>query len=164
MATPLDVPPTNDRELVLARLLDAPTWAVWRCWTEPALITQWFTPPPWRTVRAELDVRPGGQSLVVMCSPEGEEHPNPGVYLEVVPGRRLVMTDAFTAAWIPSDKAFMVTTLTMDDEGGRTRYIARAGHWSVEDRASHEEMGFHVGWGIATDQLEALAQRVAAGG
>lgn len=52
----------NDRELLLTSIIDAPREKVYRCWTEPALITQWFTPPPWKTVHAETDVRPGGSS------------------------------------------------------------------------------------------------------
>ena len=56
-------------------------------------------PRPWTVTAAELDVRPGGSSLVVMRSPDGQEFPNRGVYLEVQPGRRLVLTDAYTEAW-----------------------------------------------------------------
>jgi uncharacterized protein YndB with AHSA1/START domain len=148
----------GERELVLTRRIDAPRQAVYRCWTEPELLVQWFTPAPWKTVRAELDVRPGGSSLVVMQSPEGEEFPNPGLYLEVVPDEKLVVTDAYTAAWEPSPKPFMTAILTFEDEDGGTRYTARVRHWTVEDRKQHEAMDFHSGWGQATDQLEALAR------
>lgn len=150
--------PRNDRELVLDRLIDAPRDKVYRCWTEPQLLVQWFAPKPWSTPRAELDVRPGGMSLVVMADPDGNEFPSPGVYLDVVPNERLVFTDAFTSAWEPSDRPFFVCELTFADEGGKTRYIARAKHWSVEMREEHEKMGFHEGWGICADQLEALAR------
>lgn len=153
------VPFPADRELVLSRVLHASREKLYRCWTEPALITRWFTPPPYETVRAENDVRPGGSSLVVMRSPEGVEMPCPGVYLEVVPNERLVFTDAFTAAWEPSEKPFMTGILTFEDAGdGKTRYTARVRHWSVADCEQHAKMGFHEGWGIATDQLEALAK------
>jgi uncharacterized protein YndB with AHSA1/START domain len=154
------VPATPDpaaRELTFTRVLRAPRHNVWRCWTEPALIVRWFTPPPWQTVAAEMDVRPGGSSLVVMRGPEGQEVPNPGVYLEVVPGEKLVFTDAFVRAWEPSNKAFMTGELRFADVGRDTRYTVRVTHWSVADRDAHEQMGFHQGWGIATDQLEALA-------
>ena len=159
MAEPFDVAPQDDRELTLGRMLDCAPAAAWRCWTEPALIVRWFTPPPWRTVSAEMDVRPGGASLIVMGAPDGTEHPNPGVYLALEPGRRLVFTDAFTEAWVPSAKPFMVGEITFEDApGGRTRYTARARHWTAEDRAQHEAMGFHAGWGVATEQLEAVAR------
>lgn len=97
----------SDRELVLRRVLRASRDKLYRCWTEPALVVQWFTPPPWKTVRAVMDVRAGGASCITMQSPEGNEFPNPGLYLEVVPNEKLVFTDAFTGAWEPSPKAFM---------------------------------------------------------
>lgn len=145
-------------ELSFTRHLDAPRDKVWRCWTDPELIVKWFTPAPWKTMRAEMDLRPGGSSLIVMQSPEGQEFPNPGVYLDVVPGEKLVFTDAFTSAWMPSGKAFMVGTIEMSDEDGGTRYVATVRHWSAEDKEQHEQRGFHEGWGKATDQLEALAK------
>ncbi len=148
-----------DRELVLERVLNAPREKLFRCWTEPALIVQWFTPPPWKTVKAVMDVRAGGSSCITMQSPEGQEFPNPGLYLEVVKNEKLVFTDAFTAAWEPSAKPFMTGILTFEDAGnGKTKYTARVRHWSVADREAHEKMGFHEGWGIATAQLETLAR------
>ena len=159
MTTTIDIAPSSDRELVLARIIDAPRASIWRCWTEPELVTQWFVPKPWSVPRAEMDVRPGGSSLIVMADPDGNEYPNPGVYLDVVPNEKLVFTDAFTSAWQPSGKPFMVGIVALEDAGeGRTRYVATARHWTVEDREQHEKMGFHEGWGICAEQLEALAK------
>src|SRR3954447_4961518 len=87
----------NDRELVLTRLIDAPREKLYRAWTEPALLKQWFAPLPYTTPHAEMDVRPGGASLVVMRGLDGNDIRCPGVYLEVVPNARLVFTDAYTA-------------------------------------------------------------------
>lgn len=148
----------KDRELVLDRYIEAPRNLVWRCWTDPDLLVRWFTPVPWKTKSARMDVRPGGASLVIMESPEGQEFPNPGIYLEVVPGEKLVFTDAYTEAWAPSGKPFMTGILTFTDEGSGTRYRAVVRHWSADDRKSHEDMGFFPGWNKATDQLEALAK------
>ncbi len=148
-----------DRELILKRLLNAPREKLFRCWTEPKLLTQWFTPPPFQTTSAEVDLRAGGSSVIVMRGPDGTEYPNRGIYLEVVPNERLVFTDAFTSAWEPSEKPFMTGILTFEDAGnGQTNYTARVRHWSVADREAHEKMGFDAGWGQATTQLEALAQ------
>ncbi len=152
--------PTADaavHELVLTRLIPAARDKLFRCWTEPALIVQWFTPPPWKTITAETDLRPGGSSVITMQGPDGTVMPNRGVYLEVLRDQRLVFTDAYTSAWVPSAKPFFTVVLSFDDEAGQTRYTARARHWSAEDCAAHEKMGFHQGWGIATDQLAALA-------
>jgi len=52
----------------------------------------------------------------------------------------------------------MVGILTFVDEDGTTRYTATVRHWSVADKEAREKMGFHEGWGIATDQLTALAK------
>lgn len=159
MTDRIDIAPSSDRELVLARVIDAPRASIWSCWTEPQLVTQWFVPKPWSVPRAEMDVRPGGSSLIVMADPDGNEYPNPGVYLDVVPNEKLVFTDAFTSAWQPSGKPFMVGIVTLEDAGeGRTRYVATVRHWTVEDREQHEKMGFHDGWGICAEQLEALAK------
>jgi len=148
--------PTSDRELVLTRLINAPREKLYRAWTEPALLKQWFAPKPYTTPSAEMDVRVGGSSLVVMRDPQGNDLPCPGVYLEVVPNERIVFTDAFTKAWEPSAKPFMTSLLTFENENGQTRYTARVRHWTVADREAHEKMGFHQGWGLCTDQLEAL--------
>lgn len=156
MITKIDVKPESDRELVLRFLIDAPAAQVYRAWTDPKLMVQWFTPKPWSTVRVENDVRAGGSSLVVMRSPEGQEFPNAGIYLEVVPNKKLVFTDAFTKAWQPSQKPFMVGELTFEDQGGKTLYTARVRHWTTADREQHEKMGFFDGWTKATEQLVAL--------
>lgn len=88
-------------------VIGVPREKLFRCWTEPALIVQWFTPPLWKTIRAD------------------------------------------TSAWVPSGKPFFTCILTFEDEGGKTRYTARARHWNAEDCKAHETTGFHVGWGIA---------------
>jgi uncharacterized protein YndB with AHSA1/START domain len=159
MTTVVEATPAHERELVLCRIIDAPREKVYRCWTDGKLMPQWFAPKPWETPKVEVDVRAGGSNLIVMRGPDGQEFPNRGVYLEVTPNEKLVFTDSFTSAWEPSEKPFMTATLTFEDAGGgKTRYTARVSHPTVADRERHEEMGFHAGWGICTDQLEALAK------
>jgi uncharacterized protein YndB with AHSA1/START domain len=149
-----------DRELVLTRLINAPREKVYRAWTDPELLKQWFAPKPYTTPIVEMDVRPGGSAYFVMRGPDGKDLPNRGVYLEVVPNEKLVSTDAYVKAWEPSEKPFMTLILTFEDEGGKTRYTARVRHWTVADREAHEKMGFHGGWSLCTDQLEALVATI----
>ena len=157
----MDVTSSTSRDLVLTRIIDAPREKVYRAWTEVELLKQWFAPKPWTTLYAELDVRAGGASLVVMADENGNEYPNPGIYLEVVPNEKLVFTDAYNSAWEPSGKPFMTAILTFEDAGvGTTRYIAVVKHWSAEDREAHAKMGFHEGWGMCADQLEQLARTI----
>ena len=152
--------PASDRELVLTRIINAPTDVVFKAWTDPELLKQWFAPLPWTTPVAEADVRPGGSNLIVMRSPDGKEFSNRGVYLEVVKNQRLVFTDAYTSAWEPSEKPFMTAILAFEDAGGKTKYTATVCHWTVADRETHENMGFHKGWAQCADQLEALVSKL----
>jgi len=151
---------TSDRDLVLTRIIDAPPAKVYRAWTEPALLTQWFAPLPYTTAVVELDVRPGGSNYIVMRTPDGNDMPNRGVYLEVVKNERLVFTDAFTKAWEPAAKPFMTVILTFENVGGKTKYTVLVRHGTKEDRELHEKMGFHKGWGQCADQLAALVARL----
>jgi uncharacterized protein YndB with AHSA1/START domain len=138
-ATP-EAAPIAERELVLTRVIDAPRKKLFRTWTEPELLKQWFAPLPYTTPAAELDVRPGGSSLVVMRGPDGQDMPMRGVYLDVVPNERLVFTDAFTKAWEPTEKAFMTAIVTFEDlGGGRTRYTARAALDGRRPRGARED-------------------------
>ena len=159
MTTKVDIGPHTDHELVLARLMDASPEALYRCWTEPKLLELWFAPRPLTTKVIASDPRPGGAQEILMRGPDGSEYPGKGVYLELVPGRKLVFTDAFGPGWEPVGEPFMVAEITFEPKpDGKTLYTARARHWSVEARKRHEEMGFHDGWGQCADQLEEVAR------
>ena len=149
---------SDERELVLTRVIDVPRHKLFRCWTEAELLKQWFAPLPWTTPEAELDVRPGGANRITMRGPDGQEFPNVGVYLEVIPNEKLVFTDAYGPDWMPSEKPFFTGVLTFEEVEGGTRYTARARHWTAEDCKAHAQMGFHEGWGKCTDQLAELAR------
>lgn len=145
--------------LELERTFEAPVANVWRCWTEPELLKQWFCPAPWHVSEVRMDITPGGEFYTLMNGPNGEQFPNLGVFLAIEPEKRLVTTDAFRPGWLPSERPFMVAEMLFEDAGQeRTRYIARAMHWTDEAKQEHEAMGFHEGWGKAADQLEALAK------
>lgn len=152
---------SNTYELKLERVIDAPLEKVWRCWTEPTLLEQWFCPKPWHVTDAKIDLRYGGEFSSVMRGPEGEEFPNIGVFLAVEPMQRIVTTDAFLPGWLPSERPFMTAEMTFENTAdGKTKYTATARHWTAEAMAEHEAMGFHEGWGKAAGQLEDLAKTV----
>lgn len=157
-SAPLRPDPALD--LVLERTVDVPPDLVWAAWTRPEHLKEWFTPRPWTVSACEIDLRPGGLFKTIMRSPEGQEFPNLGCYLEVVPLRRLVWTDALVAGYRPSAKAFMTAIITLEAHGTGTRYTATALHGSAESRKQHEAMGFTKGWGTALDQLVAHAKRM----
>ena len=148
-----------ENDLLLKRVLNAPRQKIWRCWCEPDLLKQWFCPRPWYVSEVWMELCAGGAFVTVLNGPDGESFENKGVFLEIVPEEGLVFTDAFEPGWRPAGKPFFVGRITMADAGeGRTDYQALAMHWTAEARDEHEEMGFYSGWGLAADQLEALAQ------
>lgn len=146
-------------ELSISRFIDAPPAIVWRCWTDH--LAEWWTPKPWTCRIDAMELRAGGRSAVTMFGPDGEESAMEGVYLEVVPERRIVFTDAFTAGWQPAGP-FMVGIVELEPEGSGTRYTGRARHWTEEAMRQHQEMGFEQGWSRVADQLAALAESMVA--
>ena len=148
--------PLSERELTLTRIIPAPPEKIFRAWTDPKLLIQWFCPLPWTVSAAEIDPRSGGTMNVTMRSPEGVDSPMRGIYLDVIPNERIVFTDAYVSTWEPSEKPFMTAIITLEKVSEGTRYTARVLHWTVADREAHEKMGFHDGWGKCTDQLAAL--------
>ena len=154
-------------DLELERIVDVPRELVWKAWTEPERLMQWFTPAPWKTVECEIDLRPGGIFRTVMESPEGERFPGAGCYLEVVEGRKLVWTSALGPGYRPlkasgeatAHEMAFTAVITMEDHGQGTKYRALAIHGDPGVKEKHEEMGFHSGWGAALDQLVALMKQ-----
>src|SRR3546814_2335259 len=109
------------RDLVLERLIDVPPALVWKVWTTPEHLKHWFVPKPWTITDCEVDLRPGGVFRSVMRSPEGQEFPNIGCYLEIVPQQRLVFTDALLPGFRPSEKPFFTAILAIGRASCRER-------------------------------------------
>ena len=145
-------------DLTLRRRLEAPRDLVWRCWTEPELLKLWFCPSPHKVKEAIIDLRPGGRFFTRMLV-EGKEHPNEGSFLEVMPGEKIAFTDLLLSNWRPAPEPGLgfVAIVTLGEDGSGTSYDVLARHGTLQDAEKHEAMGFSEGWGIAADQLDALA-------
>ena len=123
---------------------------------------EWFCPRAWRAGVVEGDLRAGGRSCVQMFGPDGEgTGPMEGIFLEVVPGEKVVTTDAYSVGWVPQE-AFMTAITTFEAEGEGIRYTSTARHWDAETMKRHEEMGFHPGWDQMAEQFKALCETSAA--
>jgi len=146
-------------DLVLERIIDASPEKVFKAYTDPAILAQWFAPKPWKIVDPIIEPRVGGRFNFIMHGPDGEVFPNSGVFLEVVPNRRIITTDAFTSDWKPSGQPFMVARVEMEPTAdGKTKYTATASHWNADAMKQHEQMGFHEGWGTVADQLAEIVK------
>lgn len=142
-------------ELAIERRIAASPAKVWDVWTER--LEEWWAPRPWTTRIIEQDLRPGGRSCLEMSGPDGESNVMEGVVLEVVPQRRIVFTNAFSAGWIPQTP-FMVGLFTLTPDGDGTLYRAASRHWDEATMKRHEEMGFYPGWTQCADQLAEIAE------
>lgn len=149
-------------DLVLERAVDVPRHLVWEAWTKPEHVKVWFCPKPWGVSDCEIDLRPGGIFSTTMRSPDGDEFPNIGCYLEVVPMERLVFTSVLLPGYRPAPAGDLPFTaiITMESDGTGTRYVATAMHQDESVCEKHKEMGFYDGWGIALDQLVAHVKTI----
>jgi uncharacterized protein YndB with AHSA1/START domain len=150
----------SELDLILTRRMAVAPDRVWRAWTEPELLKQWFTPKPVVTKEAVLELFPGGRFYSLMVMPDGTEFPNEGCVLLVETGRRLIFTECLHKGFRPAATMMLPMTaeVLIEPDGDGTLYTARAFHGTPETRKQHEDMGFHDGWGTAADQLEALAR------
>ena len=154
-------------DLILERIVDVPRELVWAAWTNPEHIKHWFTPAPWKTVDCEIDLRPGGIFRTVMRSPEGQEFPNIGCYLEIIPNEKLVWTNALEPGYRPSNQQSANTTgtfsftaiISLEPHAKGAKYTALVLHRNDDDRKKHQGMSFHDGWGKALDQLVAFIKK-----
>ncbi|WP_394693852.1 SRPBCC family protein [Hyphobacterium sp.] len=141
-------------DLSFTRTLAVPRQLVWECWTQPEHIPHFFVPAPHKVTSVDIDLRVGGRFNTTF-DVDGNIMENVGVYLEVVPGKKLVFTDAYSEGWKPAPEPFMTAILQLEDAAdGGTIYTATARHRSPETREQHEQMG----WGTAATQLEAYAR------
>jgi len=149
------------QDLVISRIVRAPRAALWRAWTDPDLLKEWWCPKPWTTEVRAFDLRPGGAFYTFMRGPDGGTSDNPGSFLEVVPQARIVFTSMLTAGWRPAVPWLGFTAIiTMADEGGHTRYVATVMHPDQATAERHDKMGFFDGWNTCIDQLEAFAAQL----
>jgi uncharacterized protein YndB with AHSA1/START domain len=141
---------SDDRTLVITRVLDAPRELVFAAWTDPAQAARWWGPRGFTTISAEMDVRVGGAWRRRMRSPKGAAHVSHGVYLEIAAPERLVFTFSWEQGGAPGHGPETVITLTFADlGGGRTEFVLRQeGFATVAGRDDH-----NLGWSGALDRL-----------
>ena len=129
--------------VTIVRRIKASPAKVWAAITRPDQMIQWWGPDAGPTLRADVDVRPGGRFSVVFRLLNGDEHNPTGIYREVVPDRKLVFT------WdLPGERESLVTFLLEPTDGG-TELTLLHEHLSDEaERESHEQ-----GWRGLLDKL-----------
>ena len=145
-------------DFAIERFIDAPARLVWEALTRPEHLKEWYMPREWgRVSRAEMDVRPGGAFSIDITTGDGQEFPNLGCFVEVIPMERLVWTSMLFPGYRPAvfDDVPITAIVTMEAAGSGTRYVFTALHRDEADFAKNRESGWQQGTEIAVDQLVA---------
>jgi uncharacterized protein YndB with AHSA1/START domain len=144
---------TTAQEIEITRVYEAPRELVWRAWTEPSELVQWWGPPGWSTPRetVTMNVRPGGEFRLTSVSDQGVEMPVVGVYREVAEQERLVLDEPAEGSWHEGAES----TVTFTDVGdGRTEVTIRAIIQTTDEmretaergmRETFDRLGAHLG-------------------
>lgn len=148
---------TSDRELVVTRTIGGPPHLVFKAWSDPELFKRWWVPESFgvRLVDCELDVRTGGRYRLVFEADPSQQMEFFGRYVEVIPGSRIVWTNEEA-----DDGA--ITTVTFEDQGGRTRVVVRDFYASKEAVDEALASGSVGGLPDQLDQLDALVRELGA--
>jgi uncharacterized protein YndB with AHSA1/START domain len=151
---------TTDPTLVLTRVFNAPQEMVFKAWTQPEHVMQWWGPKDFTCPVCEIDLRPGGVYFNCMRSPEGRDFWSRGIYREIVQPRRIVCRDSFadekgnkvspqqygmSSEW-PEET---LITLTFNEHDGKTRIML---HHSPIKPGSERDM-CRQGWNESLDKL-----------
>jgi uncharacterized protein YndB with AHSA1/START domain len=146
------------RDFAIERFIDAPPRLVWEALTKPEHIKEWYMPKAWgRVARTALELRPGGKFSIDIAVGDGQEVPNLGCVLDVVPLERLVWTSMLFPGYRPAvfDDIPITAIMTLRPEGTGTRYSLTALHRSAEELETNKSSGFYEGTEIAVDQFAA---------
>jgi uncharacterized protein YndB with AHSA1/START domain len=134
------VPEATAQEITISRTYDAPRELLWRAWTVPEELVQWWGPPGWSTPldTVTMEVRPGGTFRLTSLSDDGTEMPVVGVYREVVEPERLVLDEPAEHAWHEGS----VSVVTFTDLGdGRTEVAIQATIQTTDEMRQNAERG-----------------------
>ena len=154
MSAQVTINPTLD--LVFERFIDAPPRLVWEALTKPEHLKEWYMPKAWgRVSRVEMDVRPGGIFSIDIATADGQEFPNLGCFLDVVPMARLVWTSMLFPGYRPAvfDDIPITAIITMESVGTGTRYVFTALHRDEADCENNKASGWQQGTEMALDQF-----------
>jgi len=143
------------REVVITRVFDAPRELVWKAWTDPKHLAQWWGPEGFTNPICEIDIRAGGAMRIVMRGPDGVDYPMGGVFREIVKPERLVFT-AFAEDQEGNPLLEQHTVITFTDLGGKTRLTVNASAVGVAPIAAQYLQGMEAGWTQSIDRLEKL--------
>jgi uncharacterized protein YndB with AHSA1/START domain len=147
----------TDEQILITREFDAPKELVYKAFTTPELVRQWWHAKRGEMTVCEIDLRVGGKWRYVMIANGDIEVAFHGEYREIVPNERIVSTEIFEGLpeGVPEEESVNTATFTEDD--GRTTLTILVEHSSKAYRDGHIESGMEDGLQDALDLLEEVA-------
>ncbi len=143
-----------ERDLVITRVFDAPREIVFKAWTDPEHVAQWWGPKGFTNPVCELDVRPGGAIRIDMRGPDGVVYPMKGIFREILEPERLVVT---TSAFEDEDgnpQLEVLNTVTFAEHGGgKTKLTLQAVVVKSAPEVAAALEGMEEGWNQSLDRL-----------
>jgi uncharacterized protein YndB with AHSA1/START domain len=155
--TPTNSQPTKSgqQEVTLTRIFDAPRELVFKTWTDPKHLAQWWGPHYFTNPVCELDLRPGGAILIHMQDPDGVAYPMKGVFHEIVEPERLVFTSSAFEGEDGQPLLESLNTITFEDLDGKTKLTVQSVVTRAEPGTEGALAGMEQGW---TESLDKLAE------
>jgi uncharacterized protein YndB with AHSA1/START domain len=147
-------------ELTFTRTFDAPRELVFKVWTDPYHVAQWWGPHGFTIPVSKVDARVGGLFEVHMQSQDGAVLPSVGEFREVVPYERIVFTSNFVNAE-GETLIEVVNTITLQEVGSRTRMTLHVKVLAADPRVADSLAGMEEGWTESLERLEAEVLRTA---
>jgi len=159
---------TKSTDFVISRVFDAPRDLLWKCFTDPERMKQWWGPKGFTVLVSKMDLRPGGTYLYGMRTPDGKDMWGRMVYREIVPPEKIVFINSFSDEqggltrhpMAPTWPMEMLSIFTFEEQpGGKTRFTVR---WSPYNATPEEQKTFdeghgsmNQGWSGTLDRLDA---------
>jgi len=148
-----------ERELVITRIFDAPREVVFKAWTDPKRLAQWWGPKEFTNPVCELDVRPGGAIRIDMTGPDGVLYPIRGVFHEIVEPERLVFTTGSFEDEDGNPQLEGLNIVTFAEHNGKTKLTLQARIVKSTPEVAVPLAGMEDGWSQSLDRLaEELAK------
>ncbi len=144
----------NDRTLTIERTFNAPLKLVWKAWSQPEHIAQWWGPKGMETKVLEHDFKVGGHWKYVMQMPNGGEFIAEGTYSEIVEFEKIVSSADFK----PMTEGVELH-VHFEESGTQTKFVFKVIHETAAYCKQQEQMGFYNGWGSTFDRLDNFVAR-----
>ena len=147
-----------NKKIKVVREFDAPVEQVWKAWTEPNLLDQWWAPKPWKANTTSMDFREGGTWFYYMQGPDGERHYCRVDYKSIKPNKLFTGDDAFCDEKGNLNKEFpvMYWECRFSSTGNGTKVEVDVNFDSEADLEKIVEMGFQEGFAAAHKNLDEL--------